>query len=403
MKIVEINTVHFGSTGRIMLQIAEVARARGHEVCTFSRAWYTRRFTGKFYDAVGFTVDNIIHRILAPIFGREGVLSYFGTKRFIAKLKKIDPDVIHLHNLHGYYINLPLLFAYIKKHKKKVIWSLHDCWAFTGHCPHFTFARCEKWRDGCRHCPQPRMYPKMYLDGSKWMYEKKKQWFTGVQDMTIVTPSTWLAELVKRSFLRDYPVKVINNGIDLEVFKPTESDFRKTHGIAEDRKIILGVAFGWGVRKGLDIFIELSKRLESDKYQIVLVGTNEAVDKQLPKNIISIHRTNNQAELAQIYTAADLFLNPTREDNYPTVNMESLACGTPVLTFRTGGSPEILADSCGAVVPCEDIDAMEREIIRICEEMSFFKDACLKKAASFNQIHRFEEYIKLYEDRAYRT
>jgi glycosyltransferase involved in cell wall biosynthesis len=228
------------------------------------------------------------------------------------------------------------------------------------------------------------------------MHNRKKALFSGL-DMTIVTPSQWLADLVKQSFLKDYPVKVIHNGIDLSVFRPTPSNFREKYGIARDKKILLGVAFGWGARKGLDVFIDLAHRLDPDHYQIVLVGTDENTDKQLPENIISIHRTQNQAELAEVYTAADLFVNPTREENYPTVNMEALACGTPVLTFRTGGSPEILDETCGAVVACDDVDAMEREIIRICAEAPYSEAACLKRAEGFDHNQRFEEYIHLYE------
>jgi glycosyltransferase involved in cell wall biosynthesis len=195
--------------------------------------------------------------------------------------------------------------------------------------------------------------------------------------------------------LKDYPVKVINNGIDMSVFKVTRSDFKKRYGV-EDKKIILGVAFDWGISKGLDVFIELATRL-SDKYQIVLVGTNDKIDKQLPNNIISIHRTQNQQELVQIYSAADVFVNPTREDNYPTVNMEALACGTPVLTFKTGGSPEILDETCGMVVDCDDVDAMENEIIRICTGTIYSERDCINTACGFDQNERFEEYLKLYE------
>ena len=218
--------------------------------------------------------------------------------------------------------------------------------------------------------------------------------------MTIVTPSQWLADLVKESFLKEYPVKVIHNGIDLEVFKPTSSDFRERYGIPAEKSVLLGVAFGWGVRKGLDVFVELARRLDPEKYQIVLVGTDEKTDKLLPENIISIHRTQNQTELAEIYTAADLFVNPTREENYPTVNMESIACGTPVLTFRTGGSPEILTEKTGSVVPCDDIDALEQEIRRICIEKPFSQADCLEHAKSFDMHQRFEEYVKLYEEKS---
>jgi len=220
--------------------------------------------------------------------------------------------------------------------------------------------------------------------------------FTGIKNMTIVTPSRWLAGLAKESFLGEYPIKTINNGIDLSVFKPTESDFRQKYG-CKNKKVLLGVSFAWGVRKGLDVLIKLSERLDPDKYQIVLVGTDENVDKQLPDGIISIHSTHNQKELAEIYSAADLFVNPTREENYPTVNMESIACGTPVLTFRTGGSPEIVDERSGYVVDCDDIDDMEREIVRICEEMPYTLDTCLERAKSFDMHERFKEYVELYE------
>lgn len=214
--------------------------------------------------------------------------------------------------------------------------------------------------------------------------------------MTIVTPSEWLASLVKESYLKYYPVKVINNGIDLNVFKPTESDFRKKYAL-ENKYIVLGVAFGWGRRKGLDVFVELARRLDKEKYKVVLVGTDDNVDKLLPENIISIHRTQNQTELAEIYTAADVFANPTREENYPTVNMESVACGTPVVTFNTGGSPEMLDETCGAAVAKDDNDAMYNEIIRICEAKPYSLEACIKKAKGFDKNEKFGEYIRLYE------
>lgn len=216
--------------------------------------------------------------------------------------------------------------------------------------------------------------------------------------MTIITPSQWLADLVKQSFLKEYPVKVIHNGIDLSVFKPTPSDFREKHQIGEKKKILLGVAFGWGARKGLDISIELSKRLDPEKYQIVLVGTDAQVDKQLPSNIISVHRTQNQKELAEIYTAADVFVNPTREDNYPTVNMEAIACGTPVITFQTGGSPEMIDEKTGMAVDAGDISRLEEEIERICNEMPYSREDCLKRAKQFDAQICFERYVELMEN-----
>ena len=265
----------------------------------------------------------------------------------------------------------------------------------TGQCPHFTIKKCDKWKTGCHDCPQIDVYPAAKCDRTKFMWKKKKEWFTGIEDMTIVTPSKWLAEIAEQSYLGNYPIKVINNGIDLNIFKPTTSNFREKYHL-EKKYIILGVAFDWGIRKGLDIFIELAARLD-ERFKIVLVGTNENVDKQLPNNIISIHRTNNQQELAEIYTAVDLYVNPTREDNYPTVNMEAIACGTPMITFRTGGSIEAPDDTCGCIVNCDDIDALEQKIIEICENKIFSREACLERAKKFNENYLFEEYADLYE------
>ena len=272
---------------------------------------------------------------------------------------------------------------------------MHDCWAFTGQCPHFMMEKCDKWKTGCHHCSKYKAYPSAYIDRTKTMWKLKKKWFTGVKDMIIVTPSQWLADIVNKSFLKEYPVCVINNGIDLSIFKPTESDFRKKYN-CEDKRLLLGVSFAWGRGKGLDVFIELSKRL-SNEYQIVLVGTDDSIDKQLPDNVISIHKTANQSELAEIYTAADLFLNPTREENYPTVNMESIACGTPVLTFRTGGSPEILGEKCGEVVECDDIDAFENKIKDIFDSGLHNHNACLEYSENFSAGKCFDKYILLYE------
>jgi putative colanic acid biosynthesis glycosyltransferase len=225
----------------------------------------------------------------------------------------------------------------------------------------------------------------------------KRQLFTSMSHMTIVTPSKWLADVVGQSYLKDYPVRVINNGIDLDVFKPAESDFRIRYNIPSDKPVILGVAFDWGERKGLDVFIKLAEDF-GDKYQIVLVGTDDHIDAQLPENIISVHRTQNQQELAEIYSAADIFVNATREDTFPTVNIEALACGTPVITFETGGSPEIPDNSCGVVVPCDDVGAMESAICHIIEERPFTQEACRKRAEMFDMNDKFAEYVKLYQE-----
>lgn len=392
--IVSINLGNFGSTGNIVKGIHATAEKFGYDgiscypenkqnaVPKQKDVIICRSFTRRVHERIGWMT------------GYCGCTAILSTWRM---LKRIDPAILHLHNLHNNYLYIPMLFRYVRKKRNPVVWTLHDCWAFTGHCPHFTMAKCDKWKTGCHHCPSYRDYPASLHDNSKPMYKLKKKWFTGVENMTIVTPSQWLADLVRESYLGDYPVKIIHNGIDLSIFKPTPSDFREKQGIAEGKYMVLGVAFDWGKRKGLDVFVELAKRLDSQKYQIVLVGTNDVVDAQLPPNIISVHRTQSQTELAEIYTAADVFVNPTREDNFPTVNLEALACGTPVLTFDTGGSPECIDENCGSVVDCEDVDGMEQEIVRICQTKPYAAEACLAKAQEFDMNEKFREYIALYE------
>ena len=397
--IISINSVPYGSTGKIMVGIANLCESSGFENITSTGFTYHLIKMPEKNIKIGNVFDKLFHIVLSKLTGYHGCFSKIVTKRFLKKIEKLHPDTIHLHNIHGDFLNLSMLFDYIKRNHIRVIWTFHDCWPFTGRCPYFDITKCDKWKTGCGNCPYPKeSYPRALVDKTAKMWKLKRKWFTSVEDMTIVTPSQWLANLVKESFLKDYPVKVINNGIDLSVFKPTESDFRQKYGIG-DKYMLLGVADSWGERKGLDVFVELSKKLDCSKYQIVLVGTNENVDKQLPNNIISIHRTQNQQELAEIYTSADLFVNPTREENYPTVNMESIACGTPVLSFRTGGSPEILNETCGSVVDCDNIDALESEITRIAEEKPYTLDNCLCSAIQFNQNERFQEYIELYKNK----
>lgn len=393
MKIVQINaTCGIGSTGKICLGISQVLTEQSIEnyiLCSSKSNGYD----------LGILCSNDtyikIQALKSRVLGDYGFHSALATKKIVSELEKIQPDVVHLHNIHGHDCHLEMLFTYFKKKKTKLLWTFHDCWAFTAYCPYFTMVNCDKWKQECHDCPKKREYT-WFFDRSKMLYNKKKDIFSDL-DLTIITPSQWLGDLVKQSFLGNYPVKVVNNGIDLSVFRPTTGTVRKKYAIDESKKIILGVAFDWDKRKGIDVFLDLSRRLDQEFYQIVLVGTNDEIDQQLPKNIISIHRTNNQTELAEIYTAADVFVNPTREENFPTVNIESLACGTPVLTFKTGGSPEIIDETCGSAVECDDVEALEKELIRICSLNPSMTQACLKRAKSFDKDVKFKEYIDLYE------
>lgn len=391
MKIVQINaTCGVGSTGKICVGISEVLAKENIE----NYILYSSRSNGC---ACGISCSNDryikIQALKAKLWGNYGFNSVRATRRMIDALERIKPDIVHLHNIHGHDCDLERLFAYFKAEKTKLVWTFHDCWAFTGYCTHFVMAKCSKWQSQCTQCVQKRTYS-WFADQSTKLFEKKKELFDGL-DLTVVTPSRWLAGLVEQSFLKNYPVEVINNGIDLNVFRPNEGDFRRRYGLG-DQKIVLGVAFGWDERKGLDVFIHLARRLPND-YKIVLVGIDGKTAKSLPEGVISIPRTQNQQELAEIYSAADLFVNPTREENYPTVNMEAIACGTPVLTFCTGGSPEMLDDTCGSVVDCDDVDALEGEIIRICTDKPYSVAQCINKAKGFHKDKRFKEYLKLYE------
>ena len=390
-----INTVTYGSTGRIMLGIADTAREAGMEVRTYAKKWdEDEAIPGNTYFGTKF--ENRINSTLSRITGISDVLSLFGTLRLIRELKRWDVDCIHLHNLHGWYLSFPLLFRFIKKRGIRVIWTLHDAWPVTGKCTYFIYPPCSKWQESCGGCGRLKEYPSSLLDATRFMLKLKKRSFLGVADMTLVTPSQWLADLVRPTFLGQYQIRVIHNGIDLEAFAPKAGDFREKHALA-GKKLVLGVAFQWETRKGLDVFQWLARRLPED-YAIVLVGTNEETDRLLPENVLSIHRTHDTGELAEIYSAADVFVNPTREDNFPTTNLEALACGTPVITFKTGGSPEMLSPLCGSVVERDDLEGLAREIERVCTERPYTRADCRRQAEKFEKKSSFRRYVELYTE-----
>lgn len=393
MKILQINSVcGVGSTGRIATDLYKVIEEAGHEcVIAYGRGTAPK---GIKTIKIGTNFDNYMHVAKTRIFDKHGFGSTKATREFIKKVEEYDPDVIHLHNIHGYYINIKILFNYLKRANKKVVWTLHDCWAFTGHCAYFDYVGCSKWKEGCKECPQKKEYPNSLLsDNSENNFNKKKEIFTGVKDLTIVTPSKWLAGLVKESYLSEYKVEIINNGIDLDVFKPTESDFRERYGL-EDKFIVLGVASVWDRRKGLNYFVELSEKLD-DNYRVVVVGVTEKQKEELPKNMIGITKTNNVKELVEIYSTADVFVNPTLEDNFPTTNLESLACSTPVITFNTGGSVECVVEGCGKIVKSKTIS----EVISYISEEKVSYNLCSEKAKEYNKIIKYSEYIAVYMER----
>lgn len=341
-------TCGVGSTGRICTDIADMLISEENE-CKIA---YGRKTVPEKYKDIAYRIGSDfgvkVNGVKARLFDNEGFNARSATKKLIKWIKHYNPDVIHLHNLHGYYLNVKLLFNYLKTCGKKVVWTLHDCWSFTGHCTHFQVPHCDKWQTECGKCIRSKDYPKAIFSHAKRNFKRKKQTFCGVPNLTIVTPSKWLAELVKQSFLKEYPVQVINNGIDLTVFKPTASDFKEKYGL-QNKKVILGVANVWEKRKGFDDFLELAK-LISDDYRIVLVGVTDEQLKKLPPNVIGIKRTNSATELAQIYTAADVYVSPSREETFGMTVVEAMACGTPAIVYNLTALSELSAF--GAVV-CE--------------------------------------------------
>ena len=361
MKVIQINSVcGVGSTGRIALDIHKALIEQGHE----SFIAYGREPAKGCVKAIriGSDLDVYIHGLYTRIFDRHGLASKKATGKLIGAIEKIQPDIVHLHNIHGYYLNYETLFDFLKISGIPVVWTLHDCWPFTGHCAHFTFVGCDRWQKGCYDCPQKKNYPgSLFLDNSRNNYDRKKKAFTGIKNLTIVTPSNWLANLVKDSFLKEHEITVVPNGIDTTVFRPVKSDFKEKHNI-ENKFMILGVASVWNKRKGLEYFLELAEMLRQDEV-IVLVGLNDKQIKQLPGNIIGISRTNDVQELIEIYSAADVFVNPTLEDNYPTVNLEAQACGTYTITFDSGGTGETIIDpSLGSICSEKDAKGMRKEL-----------------------------------------
>ena len=401
MKVLQINvTANSGSTGKIAEQIGRLVMAEG---------WQSMIAYGRYANPsesnlirIGTKFDIIEHGIESRLLDNHGLASRRATKKFIQKIEKIKPDIIHLHNIHGYYLNYQLLFEYLSKLNTPIVWTLHDCWPFTGHCAYFDFANCEKWKKGCfAPCPCKKDYPTTLItERSKENWETKQQNFTSIKNMSLVPVSNWLGDLTRQSFLNQYPIRVIHNGIDLNIFLPTEDvkAIKAKYSIT-GKYTILGVANIWEERKGFTNFIRLRKILPQE-YSIVLVGISKKQKSLLPKSIIGIQHTQDQAELAELYSAANVFVNPTYEDNYPTTNLEAIACGTPVVTYNTGGSPESICNDTGIVVEQGDINGLARAIQDICKKgKEYYTEKCRKWAIEHFDMHQcFEEYIQLYKE-----
>lgn len=396
MKVLQINTVcGTGSVGRIAVDIVHtVEEAGGEGAVAFGRKAIPEGVTSYKFGNDWSMGMHVLHTFLK---GEHGFASDRQTKKLLAYIEEYQPDIIHLHNIHGFYLNVELLFAYLKQAGIPVVWTLHDCWSFTGHCAHFDYIGCMKWKTQCEHCPQYRsVYPyALFKDNSRKNYIRKKNAFTGVPKLMIVTPSQWLAGFVKESYLGEYPVRVINNGIALERFSPVDKGLRRKLGM-EDKFILLGVASMWEERKGYAYFAELADRLD-DSYQIILIGLSKEKMKKLHPKIHGVMRTNSIEELAEYYSMADAYVNTSLEETFPTTNLEALACGTPVITFATGGSVESVDESTGKVVPKGDVEALIEAIGELRREPQK-REACLARSRRYDKNDRFREYLSLYRE-----
>lgn len=400
-KLLLINvSANSGSTGRIAEEIGQTAAARGYD-CHFGYGRVGRESKAHLI-RIGSDWDVRVHGLESLLFDNHGFGSRKATKRFIQEIERIKPDVINLHNIHGYYLNVEILFEYLAKMDIPVVWTLHDCWPFTGHCSYFDRYHCEKWKIGCHHCPNSKGYPKsLFLDRSKANYTRKKELFNRPKNITFVAVCQWMANNVKESFLGGYPVETIYNGVDVDIFHPSDKQSlllsKNRMGIDNHKKVVLGVASTWDKRKGLDDFITMSAQLPSD-YQIILVGLNDKQIANLPSNIIGIKRTENVSQLAELYSLAEVFVNPTYVDNFPTTNIEALACGTPVVTYRTGGSPEAIDEKTGVVVNQGDMNLLLSAVEYVAKNKSVYTNACRDRAVEcFNKQDRFSDYVNLFD------
>ncbi|MDT0540975.1 glycosyltransferase [Croceitalea sp. P059] len=398
MKLLQINTVvNYGSTGRIAEQIGDLALEKGFK----SYIAYGRKNGNSHSELIriGTKFDNYTHVAKTRITDKHGLGSVGATKKFISIINEIEPDIIHLHNIHGYYLNYKLLFEYLNEIQIPIVWTLHDCWSFTGHCAYFDFVNCSKWISGCHSCPQLAAYPKSYVDNSKANFNLKSKLFAANKNLTLVPVSFWLKNLLTKSVLKNLQKKVIHNGVNLEKFKPYSdtTDIDRKFNIVNEH-LILGVASVWEQRKGLQDFVKLNDLLK-DRFKIMLVGLDKKQINSLPANIIGIERTESQEELAQIYSRADVFFNPTYEDNFPTTNLEAMACGTPVITYDTGGSPESITDETGFIITKGDLRlALEKIELLVNKNKIATTSKCRDNISSNYEMNKqFEKYFDLYE------
>lgn len=389
-KLLQLNECLHFSTGNITQQISEAAIDNKWESWIAYSVRQPAKPSQSHLITTGNRIEPYIHFVENRFFDREGLSSRRATRELVKQIKEIKPDIVQLHNIHDHWLNYRILFEYLNSTDINVVWTFHDCWAFTGHCFHFVTKDCQKWKTECHDCPLQRKYPKTLLDRSRKNFELKKRLFTSNPNLTIVGCSNWMAGLVHKSFLKDKRIEVIHNGIDLNVFKPCGS--KPDDGTFR----VLAVSNVWNKEKGYYDILKLREYLPTE-YEIIIVGLTADQLKELPTGIKGIQRTQNVQEMVDLYSSADVLINPTYADTFPTINIEALACGTPVITYKTGGSPEIIDEKTGIVVEQGNLETLTNAITSL-RENPLDSEECRKRAETlFNKEERFKDYIKLYE------
>jgi len=396
MKLLLINVaLNCGSTGKIVEGIGGLALSQGWDVYVAHGARYVNK-SGLHNYQISNKAGEVLHYIESTLFDAQGRGSRCATKRFLKVIDEIKPDVVHIHNIHGCFLNYPILFRFLREKDIPVVWTLHDCWSMTGHCAHFLRTNCEQWKKQCVRCPQKHDFPSSYLlDRCKYNYTLKKQLFTEMKKMRITTVSSWLKGVAEQSYLRKFPVDVVPNGVDTKRFVYTEGDVRERYGIG-DKKLVLAVASGFEERKGIHDFVKLSKVL-SKEYQLLLVGTNDSDKKTLPDSVIAVSRANGASELAAFYSAADVLLSLSYEETFGLTIVEAMACGTPAIVYDNTAQPELITPETGSVVANGDVEGVKKAIEEVCAKgKAYYSEACREHALHYDEKKSYQKYLDLY-------
>lgn len=395
-KLLIINVaLNWGSTGRISEQVGVLARNEGWEVMIAHGARYQNPSEFDHYQ-VSTPLEERVHWLISQLCDGQGRGSWLATRRFLKKIESFKPDVVHMHVIHGYYMNYGLLMNYFKEKNIPVVWTLHDCWAFTGHCAYFTAANCEKWKTQCEQCPIPHDFPTTYIDRSKENFDRKKGVYGDMQNLVLAPVSQWLGDLVKESFLGKHEINVVYNGIDVDVFRPSETDFKKKLGI-DGKHLLLGVAQGFDERKGLRDFFKLSEMLSED-YQVVMLGAMEEEIAIAPPSVIALPKTESLQDLVEAYSAADILLSLSYEETFGLTPVEAMACGTPAIVYNNTAQPEHITPEIGFVVENGDLDTLVARIKTICENGKInYSTECRKRAVKvYDKNKCYRRYIDLF-------